>query len=184
MARSLLARHRHPTFASAALGRRRRADMFDPTTTSRAYPPTGAYALPPILPREAFAGVRTRRILAVCIDLIIVGILAFVIWSVLTIATFGLALFVLPPLFPFVAFFYNGFSVSGRHRGTIGMRMMDVEMQLASGGRVPFIIAAIHAVLFYFSWMFPPVFLVSLFTHDKRCLHDIFSGVIVLRRPY
>jgi uncharacterized RDD family membrane protein YckC len=184
MARSLLARHRHPTFASAALGRCRRADMFDPTTTSRAYPPTGAYALPPILPREAFAGVRTRRILAVCIDLIIVGILAFVIWSVLTIATFGLALFVLPPLFPFVAFFYNGFSVSGRHRGTIGMRMMDVEMQLAGGGRVPFIIAAIHAVLFYFSWMFPPVFLVSLFTHDKRCLHDIFSGVIVLRRPY
>jgi uncharacterized RDD family membrane protein YckC len=158
--------------------------MFDPTTTSRAYPPTGAYALPPILPREAFAGVRTRRILAVCIDLIIVGILAFVIWSVLTIATFGLALFVLPPLFPFVAFFYNGFSVSGRHRGTIGMRMMDIEMQLVGGGRVPFIIAAIHAVLFYFSWMFPPVFLVSLFTHDKRCLHDIFSGVIVLRRPY
>ena len=88
------------------------------------------------------------------------------------------------PLFPFVAFFYNGFSVSGRHGGTLGMRMMDIEMQLIGGGRVPFIIAAIHAVLFYFSWMFPPILLVSLFTHDKRCLHDIFSGVIVIRRPY
>ena len=53
--------------------------MFDPTLTSRAYPPTGAYALPPTLPREALAGVRTRRILALCIDLIIVGILA--IWE-------------------------------------------------------------------------------------------------------
>jgi uncharacterized RDD family membrane protein YckC len=95
-----------------------------------------------------------------------------------------LALFILPPLFPFVAFFYNGFSVSGRHGGTVGMRMMDIEMQLTGGGRVPFIVAAIHAVLFYFSWMFPPILLVSLFTHDKRCLHDIFSGVIVLRRPY
>jgi uncharacterized RDD family membrane protein YckC len=158
--------------------------MFDPTLTSRTYPQSGPYILPSVLPREALAGVRTRRILAVCVDFIIVGILAFLLWLALTVATFGLALFILPPLFPFVAFFYNGFSVSGRHRGTIGMRMMDVEMQLVGGGRVPFIIAAIHAVLFYFSWMFPPVFLVSLFTHDKRCLHDIFSGVIVLRRPY
>jgi len=159
--------------------------MFDPTMTSRTtYPQVGPYALPPILPREALSGVRTRRILAVCIDFIIVGFLAFALWLVLLIASFGLSLFILPPLFPFVAFFYNGFSVSGRHRGTIGMRMMDIEMQLAGGGRVPFIIAAIHAVLFYFSWMFPPVFLVSLFTHDKRCLHDIFSGVIVIRRPY
>jgi uncharacterized RDD family membrane protein YckC len=164
--------------------RRRRADMFDPTMTSRTYPQSGPYILPSVLPREALAGVRTRRILAVCVDFIVVGILAFLLWLALTVATFGLALFILPPLFPFVAFFYNGFSVSGRHRGTIGMRMMDVEMQLVGGGRVPFIIAAIHAVLFYFSWMFPPVFLVSLFTHDKRCLHDIFSGVIVLRRPY
>jgi uncharacterized RDD family membrane protein YckC len=158
--------------------------MFDPTMTSRTYPQVGPYALPPILPREALSGVRTRRILAVCIDFIIVGFLAFALWLVLLVATFGLSLFILPPLFPFVAFFYNGFSVSGRHRGTIGMRMMDIEMQLAGGGRVPFIIAAIHAVLFYFSWMFPPVFLVSLFTHDKRCLHDIFSGVIVIRRPH
>ncbi|MEA2858106.1 MAG: hypothetical protein QOC72_145 [Methylobacteriaceae bacterium] len=158
--------------------------MFDPTMTSRTYPQSGPYILPSVLPREALAGVRTRRILAVCVDFIVVGILAFLLWLALTVATFGLALFILPPLFPFVAFFYNGFSVSGRHRATIGMRMMDVEMQLVGGGRVPFIIAAIHAVLFYFSWMFPPVFLVSLFTHDKRCLHDIFSGVIVLRRPY
>jgi uncharacterized RDD family membrane protein YckC len=118
--------------------------MFDPTVTSRTYPQSGPYVLPSVLPREALAGVRTRRILAVCVDFIIVGILAFLLWLALTIATFGLALFILPPLFPFVAFFYNGFSVSGRHRGTIGMRMMDVEMQLVGGGRVPFIIAVAH----------------------------------------
>ncbi len=158
--------------------------MFDPTLTSRTYPQAGPYALPPVLPREALAGVRTRRILALGVDLIIVGILAFALWFILLIATFGLSLFILPPLFPFVAFFYNGLSVSGVQRGTIGMRMMDIEMQLVGGGRVPFIIAAIHAVLFYCSWMFPPILLVSLFTHDKRCLHDILSGVIVIRRPY
>jgi uncharacterized RDD family membrane protein YckC len=37
-------------------------------------------------------------------------------------------------------------------------------------------------VLFYLSWMFPPVFLFSLLSADKRCLHDILAGVIVLRR--
>jgi uncharacterized RDD family membrane protein YckC len=159
--------------------------MYDPTLTSRPYAQPGApYALPPVLPREALAGVRTRRILAVCIDLVVVSILAFVLWSVLTVATFGLALLILPSLWPFVAFFYNGFSVSGRHRGTPGMRMMDIEMQLSGGGHVPFFIAAIHAVLFYFSWMFPPILLVSLVSPDKRCLHDILSGVIVVRRPY
>jgi uncharacterized RDD family membrane protein YckC len=158
--------------------------MFDPTITSRVHQQPGAYSLPPVLPREALAGVRTRRILALCIDLIIVSILVAILYVALFVATFGLSVFILPPLFPFVAFFYNGFSVSGRHGGTIGMRMMDLEMQLAGGGRVPFFIAAIHAVLFYFSWMFPPILLVSLFTSDKRCLHDIFSGVIVLRRPY
>jgi uncharacterized RDD family membrane protein YckC len=38
-------------------------------------------------------------------------------------------------------------------------------------------------VLFYLSWMFPPVFLVSLLSNDKRCLHDILAGVIITRRP-
>ena len=28
------------------------------------------------------------------------------------------------------------------------------------------------------------MFLVSLLTDDKRCLHDILAGVIVMRRPY
>ena len=129
--------------------------MFDPTLTSRTYPQAGPYALPPVLPREALAGVRTRRILALCVDLIIVGFLAFALWLLLLSRPSGSA-FSSAAALPFVAFFYNGFSVSGRHRGTIGMRMMDIEMQLVGGGRVPFIIAAIHAVLFYFSWMFPP----------------------------
>jgi uncharacterized RDD family membrane protein YckC len=158
--------------------------MYDPSLTSRIYPQSAPYALPPVLPREALAGVRTRRILALGIDLVIVSIVALLLWTVLFVATLGLSAVLLPSLWPFVAFFYNGFSVSGRHGGTFGMRMTDIEMQLAGGGRVPFIVAAIHAVLFYFSWMFPPILLVSLFTHDKRCLHDIFSGVIVIRRPY
>ena len=101
----------------------------------------------------------------------------------LLVLTFGLFLALLPPLFPFVAFFYNGLSVSGRAMATPGMRLAGVELRLdATGDRVPFLNAALHAVLFYFSWMFPPVLVLSLFTEDKRCLHDMLSGVIVVRR--
>ncbi len=134
------------------------------------------------LPPAALAGVRTRRIFAVCLDFILVSLLVAALWFVLIFLTLGVALFVLPPLFPFVAFFYNGFTVSGWRMATPGMKFMDLEMRLTDGSRVPFLYAAVHAVLFNVRWMFPPVFLISLFTVDKRCLHDIFSGVIVTRR--
>ncbi len=134
------------------------------------------------LPPAALAGVRTRRIIAVCLDFILVSLVVAVLSFVLFFVTLGLSLFVLPPLFPFVAFFYNGITVSGWRMATPGMKAMDLEMRLTDGSSVPFLYAAVHAVLFYLSWMFPPVFLVSLFTADKRCLHDIFSGLIVTRR--
>ena len=135
------------------------------------------------LPAGALSGVRTRRMLAVCLDLVVVSILSFGLWLALLVLTFGLSLVILPPLFPFVAFFYNGFTVSGRKMATPGMRLMDLEMRTNSyGGQVSFIAAAVHAVLFYVSWMFPPVFLWSLIAGDKRCLHDVFADVIVVRR--
>ena len=86
--------------------------------------------------------------------------------------TFGLAWLILPSLFPFVAFFYNGLTISGWRRATPGMKAMDLEMRLIDGAPVPFLYAGVHAVLFYLSWMFPPIFLFSLFASDKRCLHD------------
>lgn len=144
----------------------------------------GPFAVETSLPPAALAGVRTRRILALGLDFIIVSILSFVIWLSLLILTLGLSLFFVPPLFPLVAFFYNGLTVSGWRMATPGMSAMDLEMRCADGSRVPFLNAAVHAVLFYLSWMFPPVFLVSLLSSDKRCLHDILAGVIVIRRPH
>jgi uncharacterized RDD family membrane protein YckC len=132
---------------------------------------------------DALSGVRSRRVLAVCLDLILVSILVAVLWIAAIVLTLGFALFFLPPLFPIVAFFYNGLTVSGRNMATPGMRAMDLEMRMHdSGGRVPFINAAAQAVLFYVSWFFPPIFLVSLVDGEKRCLHDILAGVVLVRR--
>ena len=132
---------------------------------------------------DALAGVRTRRILAVCVDFVLVSLLVAALWIVSIVLTFGLALFFLPPLFPIVAFFYNGLTVSGRNMATPGMRALDLEMRMHdSGARVPFINAAVQALLFYVSWCFPPIFLVSLVDGEKRCLHDIIAGVVMVRR--
>ena len=132
-----------------------------------------------LVPSAALQGVRTRRVLAVCVDFLVVCTLVVGI----VVLTLGLSLLILPPLFPIVAFFYNGVSVSGHGMGTPGMRLFDLAVRMNdSGGRVPFINAAAHGVLFYVSWLFPPVLLISLITPDKRCLHDFFAGVIVTRR--
>jgi uncharacterized RDD family membrane protein YckC len=145
---------------------------------------SNAYAATPNAMRaDALAGVRTRRILAVCIDFVLVSLLVAVLWIISIMLTFGLALFFLPPIYPFVAFFYNGLTVSGSRMATPGMRAMDLEMRMQdTGARVPFINAAVQAVLFYVSWFFPPILLVSLVDGEKRCLHDIIAGVVVVRR--
>ncbi len=132
---------------------------------------------------DALAGVRSRRIVAVCFDLVIVSVLVALFWIASIVLTLGLALFFLPPLYPIVAFFYNGLSISGRNMATPGMRAMDLEMRMhEDGARVPFVNAAVQAVLFYVSWCFPPIFLVSLVDAEKRCLHDILAGVVIVRR--
>jgi hypothetical protein len=76
----------------------------------------------PRLPAAALAGVRSRRIFAVVLDLFIVSLLSCGIWLGLGFLSLGLLWFVLPPLFPIVAFFYNGLTISGRGRGTPGRR--------------------------------------------------------------
>lgn len=142
---------------------------------------TAVYPLAP-LPASALEGVRARRMTAILLDLILVSFLSVGIFLLLGVLTLGVAWLLLPPLFPFVAFFYNGVTISGWRMATPGMKAMDLEMRLVNGAPTPFLHAAVHAVLFYVSWMFPPIFLFSLLSADKRCLHDILAGVIVLRR--
>lgn len=150
------------------------------------FQPTGVAAVPYLpanLPPAAFSGVLTRRVTAFCLDFILVSFFSVAVWFALAVLTLGLSVVLLPPIFPFVAFFYNGLTVSGPNMATPGMRAMDLELRTTEGGRVPFLIAAAHAVLFYLSTMFMPVFLVALFTDGRRCLHDILAGVVMTRRP-
>jgi uncharacterized RDD family membrane protein YckC len=134
-----------------------------------------------IVPRS-LEGVRTRRAMAVGLDLILVAGMSMALFFGLFILSFGMSAILLPPLFPLVAFFYNGLTVSGARMATPGMAFMDLEMRTMQLEPVPFLQAAVHAVLFYVTWMFPPLFLVTFVTSDKRMLHDMIADVIVLRR--
>ena len=98
---------------------------------------SNVYAATPrnVMRSDALVGVRTRRILAVCIDFVLVSLLVAALWMASIVLTFGLALFFLPPLFPIVAFFYNGLTVSGRNMATPGMRALDLEMRMHDIGR-------------------------------------------------
>ncbi len=130
----------------------------------------------------AFSGVRTRRLMAWALDVVFVGLLTFLVWTALLIATIGLSWFLLPPLFPTIAVLYHGATVSGSGRGTLGMRAFDLEVALYGGGRAPFINAVAQALLFYISWFMPLLFIVTLIDSEKRYLHDILSSLVVMRR--
>jgi uncharacterized RDD family membrane protein YckC len=139
-----------------------------------------AYVFPA---RNALEGVRTRRLMALGVDFVVVSVVASVIYVLLLVLTLGLSAFFLPPLWPIVAFFYSGATMSGPRRATPGMRAMDLEVRMYDSGQpVPFLNAAAHGAFFYLSWFFPAVFLVTLVDSDKRFLHDILSGVLVRRR--
>ncbi len=134
-------------------------------------------------PRDLYASVRTRRLFAWMLDAVIVAFLTLVVYSALAVLTLGLSLFILPPLFPAIAVLYHALTVSGSGRGTLGMRALDLEdVMSGTGARAPFVNAAAQALLFYLSWAFPLLFVVTLIDSEKRFLHDMLSALVVVRR--
>src|ERR1700712_2754873 len=113
--------------------------------------------------RNALEGVRSRRLMALGFDFVVVSVIASVIYVLLLVLTLGLSFLLLPPLWPIVGFFYSGVSMSGPRHATPGMRAMDLEVRIfGTGAPVPFLNAAAHGAFFYLSWFFPAVFLVTL----------------------
>lgn len=136
-----------------------------------------------LLPAAALTGVRSRRVVAWMIDIVIIAALTWLfglLMVLLSLPTFGFS-FALAPLLAFVGVFYSGLTVSGAGRGTWGMRALDLQATARDGSRLDFIIAAGHALLFY---LLTPFFaVIALFNPEKRTLHDFLTGVIVTRRP-
>ncbi|MEC9367401.1 MAG: RDD family protein [Pseudomonadota bacterium] len=143
------------------------------------------HAWDPSAQPQFFEGVLGRRMVAFLIDVAIIftlSVIAFIVLLVAGILTFGLTWLLLGVTFPAVALGYNAWTLSRAESATIGMRMVGLEMRTWYGGRMYALLAAFHALLFYFSVTFltPFVLLIALFNERKRCLHDFFAGTVII----
>ncbi|MEM5584042.1 MULTISPECIES: RDD family protein [unclassified Roseibium] len=134
---------------------------------------------------ELFSGVRSRRIFAFLIDVIAIAVLtigAGVVVFFLGIFTLGLGFLLYGILPTAVALAYVAFTLGGPQAATPGMRAMGLEMRLWYGAKPYPLLAAVHALLFWFSisLLTPLVLMVSLFSDRKRLLHDIILGTVVI----
>ena len=145
------------------------------------------HAYDPVRQPRLFDGVIGKRSLTFIVDAIIILALtaiAYVVVALLGIVTLGLAWLLFGLVFPAVGLGYNAITIGGPHSATVGQRMMGLEVRMWFGGKVTPLIAAFHALLFWFSLVvFCPILLWAFFDPRKRCLHDILAGVVVTNRP-
>lgn len=135
---------------------------------------------------RAYDGVRTRRILAFCLDYLIVALLLIpfaILVLLLGLLTFGLGWMLFAVLGPAVALIYIWSTLGGPNQATVGMRAMGIRLDRLDGRPVDGMLAVVHSVLFWAGnvVLTPLVLLVSLFADRKRTLHDLLLGTVVTR---
>lgn len=149
-------------------------------------------ALEPAIPQSvlddprSYEGVRTRRILAFCIDYALVLLLCIpvaVIVFIVGLLTLGLGWMLYGILFALVALPYVAFTMGGVNQATPGMRMMGIMIAQTDGTPIDTGTAAVHAVLFWLGnvVLTPLILLASLFLDRKRLVHDLLLRTVVLR---
>lgn len=146
------------------------------------------HAYDPITQPEYFEGVLPRRMLAFCIDVIVLAIpvlIASLFIFMFGIVTLGLgwALFWLLPTGAAVwGVLYYGLCFGSRGSATVGMRAMDLEMRTWYGAPSYFLLGAVHAVGYWISvsTLTPFVVFVALLNSRRRLLHDILLGTVVI----
>jgi len=80
---------------------------------------------------------------------------------------------------------YHTLLVSGPRAATFGMRAFDLQLRTWQGERPVFLQALAHAVLFYLTVAATGtlILLVALFSRRKRTLHDVLTGMLMVRGP-
>lgn len=136
----------------------------------------------PLEEPELFDGVLWRRMIGYGIDVVILAVI-FSVLGLLVFLSFGLLAPINLAIAPFVPLAYHTFFI-GRDGATPGMKLMDLETRTWTGGRPEYLQALVMTVLFYASiavtWFL--VLLVPLFNERRRTLHDLLSGIVVVRR--
>jgi len=141
----------------------------------------------PVSNPELFDGLLVRRAAAYLIDLLILGVLAFVVGIVglvLGLLTFGLGWLGIPVLIVVATFGYYAMTLGSPARATVGMQAMDIVLTPARGRPLDGWAILIHPIVFWvtiwISWPFTILF--ALFTPRQQLLHDLVTGTLMVRR--
>jgi uncharacterized RDD family membrane protein YckC len=130
-------------------------------------------------------GVLSRRCVAWVIDVILIAILVAILWTILAmfgVLTFGLG-FAAMGVLPFVPFCYHLLSLLGPASATPGQRMLGLTVRRNFDLGPPTGLQALVSTLaFYLTLATSGLLLVvALFTIRHRTLHDLVSGLVVVR---
>jgi len=136
----------------------------------------------PLEEPDLFDGVLWRRVVGYGIDVLVLMIV-FSVLGLIVFLSFGLLAPINLAIAPLVPIAYHTFFI-GRDAATPGMKFMDVETRTWMGGRPDYLQAFLMTILFYASialtWLL--VLLVPLFNDRRRTLHDLISGIVVVRQ--
>jgi len=141
----------------------------------------------PLLHPEYYDGIIFKRVIAYVIDVIVISVILAIVsvgLGILGFITFGAAWGIMGLVFFLIPFAYHTLLIGGPQSSTIGMRIMEVEVIRWTGGRPDYAQAAVLTILFYGSialtaWL---ILLVALLGDSSRCLHDYFSGTVVVNK--
>jgi uncharacterized RDD family membrane protein YckC len=130
-------------------------------------------------------GVLTRRVFAWLIDALLIGLILAALWFVLLLfglLTLGLGLPLLGVL-PFVPFCYHLLFVAGPGSATPGQQALGLVVRRDDDlGRPTLVQAFVFTLVFYLTLAATGLLLLfALFTVRKRTLHDLASGLVVVR---
>lgn len=136
---------------------------------------------------RSYEGVRTRRVIAVCIDYLLVGLFSIpfaIVVLLLGIITFGLGFALFGILVPAVALLYVAFTLGGPNQATLGMQAMGIRLERLDGRPVDGLLAVVHTVLFWAgnALLTPLILLATLVLDRKRTVHDMLLGTVVTRQ--
>jgi uncharacterized RDD family membrane protein YckC len=148
----------------------------------------GDHAFDPYKNPEYFEGVLARRIVAFLIDVIIVVgpivllALFIFVFGLITLGVGWLLYWLLSPIFVIWAIVYTGSTLGSPASATFGMRAMDLELRIWNGGRMYFLLGAVHGVFFWVltGALTPFVHLIALFNRRRRLLHDFLTGTVLV----
>ena len=130
-------------------------------------------------------GVPTRRVLGYCVDLFLLTILIAAFWTsglVFGIMTLGLGMPLLG-LLPLIPLAYHTLFLASSLSATPGQALFGLTVRRNEDlGRPSLAQAVVSTLIFYLTLGTTGLLLlVALFTIRKRTLHDLLSGLVVVR---